>query len=407
MMITLKKLLLKISYTLLPYLRIFSHYIIIILGIAMFTWFIYIKFLRIRLPKDIPIPLTELGFYIILYICLIYLYIVKSLLFQKEPNIYIKNLIEYFFHPLKLLDTSWKTSYLIEPYYMAIMSNFISYLESTSTLFRHLLFILFQLIPRTILCSIFILDIFYFNQLYYIYKFLILGLFPLLYRYIRYSLKAYTDHLFTFAERNYHSIYMKDFIDRWCVRIEPLPEAIYHKEYVTIQQYVDIMYENMLYIKNFDLASYIEKNYLPLDTEYDDIPSNIRYYGLANHRDEYDINYAKRFFKKKLKPLLERRGSDYEFDAIESREIKEQFEYHYLKLVTLKDLIPQNEDIRNNPTYTKIRAIIYTIYFILWIYLLKISYPTVQHFFLTNVILLWLNLYVDLTDPFSLLPLFV
>jgi hypothetical protein len=60
--------------------------ILILLGLFMLLLFIWVRFIRVRLPRDIPFNLTELGLIILIYICLIYKYIVISLILELTSN---------------------------------------------------------------------------------------------------------------------------------------------------------------------------------------------------------------------------------------------------------------------------------------------------------------------------------
>lgn len=381
-------------HKILSFLKIFANYLLLILAICMISWFFYTKFIPLRLPKEIPLFLTEIKFYISLYICFIYLYIIKSLILPKEPNFYIKNLISYILYPLEFLDTTWKTCDRIQPYYLTIMSNLISYLESTSIIFKNFLFISFQILPRLILLFILIIDVFCFNKLYYIYKFIFLGLFPLFYRYVKYSLKIYKNHLIIFASKNYEAISITNIIKLLFAQ-ESNPDAIHDGKKVSFEDYIEIVYENMIHIKNFDLVSYIEKYNLPLTTEYTDIESNIKYVGNGIKKNEFAIEYAKRFFNKTITNYIQ------DLTEIESMELAEEFNRHYTKIFILKDLIPLNDEIMNKTLYKYIRAFIYTSYFIIWLYLLVISYPYNDPFILTQLVIAWMTLYIDIIEPFS------
>lgn len=376
--------------------NIIGKYSLIFLGIVIFSYIFYTRFILFRAPKEIPLLLTEPRFYILLYVCFIYLYVIKSLLFPKEQNIYLKYLTDIIFYPLQTFDTAWKTSYRVQPYYITLMSCLINYLESTSTNVKHILFIGFQLLPRIILLFIFITDIFYFRKLHYIYLFILLGILPLFYRYIKYSLKVYTDHLIIFAKQDYEYIRITNLIR---LLYGQDPEATYDTKEVSIEEYIEIIYENMLHIRNFDLASYIEENELPPDTEYNDIPSNVRYDGGGIIKDDFAIKYAKRFFKKNIKiPVLD-------LNDIEYAALSNEFDLNYPKIFILKDLIPLNDEITNKPIYKYIRVVIFMTYFILWSYLLFISYHKIDNFLLTELLLKWLTFYIENTDPFSQITL--
>jgi DMSO/TMAO reductase YedYZ heme-binding membrane subunit len=67
--------------------QIVLHYCLILLGFIMFSWFIWNRFIRERAIRNVPETLTELSFWVLLYICIVYFYIIKNLLFPKENSI--------------------------------------------------------------------------------------------------------------------------------------------------------------------------------------------------------------------------------------------------------------------------------------------------------------------------------
>src|ERR1043166_4691952 len=75
-------------------LKILLKYSLIILGLLMFSSYIWLRFIRERLPKDIPFTfLSGLGLIILIYICSIYLYIVSSYL--KKGSTYNEITIKF------------------------------------------------------------------------------------------------------------------------------------------------------------------------------------------------------------------------------------------------------------------------------------------------------------------------
>lgn len=77
------------------------YYILLVFGLIITSWTIWSHFLRTRTIRDIPdIFFTEYRFWILLYICCIYLYVVKNLAKPKESNIILLELSEMLFKPL-------------------------------------------------------------------------------------------------------------------------------------------------------------------------------------------------------------------------------------------------------------------------------------------------------------------
>jgi hypothetical protein len=49
------------------YLNLLRLYLLWFIGAIAVSWYIWARFIRERLPKDIPIELSELGLYILIY----------------------------------------------------------------------------------------------------------------------------------------------------------------------------------------------------------------------------------------------------------------------------------------------------------------------------------------------------
>lgn len=175
----------------------------------MISLYIWNRYIRERLPKDIPLTLTNLGFCILLYICIIYLVLSISLILNyKSENKYISDMINILYRPLKLLDESIKTNNVIKPYYEKLLLKTILFtrdilVKSFENPYLKI-FIFFQIFPRVILVLALIIDVFWFQQLYYIYKVIFVSILILLSKYLLYSLKYakeyYTQLLETMAD---------------------------------------------------------------------------------------------------------------------------------------------------------------------------------------------------------------
>lgn len=182
--------------------------IIIFLGLFMLTLFTYFRFIRERLPKDIPFELTILGFFILIEICCIYIYIIfVTIKPPKKPNEIITIIINWLYTPLIKLDNWLKELPLIKKNYPKLIDHIIIICKKKHLykIFEIILFI----IPRIILIFTFILDIFYFGKLYYIYKVLYFGFLLLLRRYILYSIKLFKLNLILELKKDIDSIVCK------------------------------------------------------------------------------------------------------------------------------------------------------------------------------------------------------
>jgi hypothetical protein len=150
-------------------LKTLTNYIIIIIGFAMFSTFIWLRFIRERLPRDIPFNLSIISFIILIEICCIYGYILFTLLRKyKEPNPIILYLIDQVYKPLIAFDNFLKNLPGIQAIYLRFMI-FLSYkcifIFKDTSMFS----IIFYILPRLVLVTALFIDTFYLHKLYYIY----------------------------------------------------------------------------------------------------------------------------------------------------------------------------------------------------------------------------------------------
>jgi hypothetical protein len=171
-----------------------DKYFLIILGCLLFSLYFWNRFLRARIPKELPIKLSVLGFFTFTYICIIFLYIIISLIFPRKPNKMVEMSIEFLFTPLKDFDNYLKVLPLIKPYYIKFMVWIIPKLDYL-IIKTNRLYIIFWVFPRLILLSALFIDVFVFHKFHYKYMVIIFGLLLFLNRYFKYSLKKYKEDL--------------------------------------------------------------------------------------------------------------------------------------------------------------------------------------------------------------------
>lgn len=179
----------KLLIIIFKYLHSIFYFLLILLGTTMITWIIWVRFIRERLPKDIPFELTEISFYVLLYVCCIYLYIIKSLLIPKETNPIITKIIKILYTPLVTLDESVKNNKLFFKLYNKILIYAIIRVDSFTYSQSKMIYICYNILPRAFLVTLLSINVFYFHRLELIYDFIFIGLIPLLHRYIKYSFK--------------------------------------------------------------------------------------------------------------------------------------------------------------------------------------------------------------------------
>lgn len=132
-------------------------------------------------------------FWILLYICAIYIYIVKNLIWPKNANEFLSYLSELLFTPLKTLDHFIKYNVHTKTYYYRVMESFIDKVDNFSSFELLMIFFIFQILPRCILILFLMTDTFYFLKLELMYKVLLIGILPMN-RYVLYCIKDLYNH---------------------------------------------------------------------------------------------------------------------------------------------------------------------------------------------------------------------
>ena len=389
-------------------------YFLAFIGCLVVLSIFYSRFIRHRLPQNIPFDLTELRFYAILCICISFIYIIKITIKPKNPHEYILNLRDYLSLPFSTLDNLVKTS----RYSWLHMDQFLKSIYPKKYWTHMFLIIFLQLIPRIILVSVFLVDVFWFHKLYYFYVIIFFGIFPWSYSYHRYSmyhakelglvyLESFYDDVTVYekgwadVENNYeldddgnpkenrfeYDVYGNPInidsedayeYDRWSGQRtwitkewKPHPRNKYHEKTVTIREYLQILLE-----KDID---YVMNDYAN-DDDYDFDPSA--------HSKEYRYKqYKESTGKTKLK------SADYEI-------LNEEFN---TIMPILSDLafrlyyLPDKEKRYHMP---KINLAIYILWFIAWSYILISSFHTLNSIPITMEILQSLLLYAENINPF-------
>lgn len=333
-----------------------------ILGLVMFIAFIWFRFIRERLPKDIPLKLSLLGFCILVSISGIFLYIVVSLIRQSKPvDPLIKQIIDSIYIPLKTFDHYIKKlSYTNNTYKYGI--NFLAYILGPLIIDSTLFYYFFMIIPRLILLTTLYIDIFWFHKLYYIYKILLIGSVIFLGKYIIYSFKYAKEH---FIEEFKHYVTITMGYGYAIQIIGPIPED--EDDYlptlvVPLSPFIDFQTQAFLMLKSYpDYMPYMRDSFDP-------------YY------EEHNIIVIRKF--------------TYE-------EVKERVS-NILKV----SLILAYYDITNNcdDSIKTLKILIYLNYFLCWTYILVVSLPSL---FYASFWELWIIFSIqDIQEPFSLTDIF-
>ena len=345
-----------------------------LLGLIIFSAYFWMRFLRSRTVKEIPLNLSIEGFFILLYTVCIFAFIIASLLFLKGSNPLIEKILDIIFIPIKELDKSFKNIPIIKKYYDKVLVKIFPILEFL-IIKTDLFFIIFWIIPRIILLLVLGLDIFIFGKFEYRYKFIFIGLLLLFNRCFKYSLKNTKNQMYEDIKVYVNSIGTKYYQYVHPSELEPDfdpddPEEGLIWESVGMELPLDIFLEHRV--------------------EY------LIYKGINNNYTVTSSSYATKYFQMKyLGYLLPQREIDLSPEELRNYHtpfgnFNESWQYIFTKkreyidpkvklLVRIAELLEYyNKTSNKTPKYKWLKIVIYIEYFICWLYILIISYPNIS-----------------------------
>lgn len=282
------------------YFKFIIYYILLILGLCLISWLIWSRFIR-----DIPdASFTELRFWILLYLCFIYAYSIKHLLKNHYPNEILSQITTLCYTPLTTLDHSLKyNGYLIQ-YYYNFIKTIIKLINTTSE--KHILGVIFslQILPRILLVTLLLVDTFWFHRLEIMYKAILIGLLPFIFRYLNYCLKDVYDYWVEELDLYYNFIivFQEYFGYDYKVNAEFIP--IHHFKKKFVKEYIEIKYENWQnYHDNIINYEYVGSLY-PRDNIFEE-------YRLQKYKDNpkkfmsQDFEHLRMLFKELMPQVLD------------------------------------------------------------------------------------------------------
>jgi hypothetical protein len=150
--------------------------------IIFFTFFIWFKFIRERLPKNIPFTLSLLKTCLLIFTCIILFLALLQSLRSKNNNFF--DFTSLIFTPMKEIDSFIKEHKYINDYYEIFLVKII-----TSLVEKIKYFVYLEITLRIIIGIIFFFDVFYFRQIFFTYKAVYLFIIIYSIKYLLYSLQ--------------------------------------------------------------------------------------------------------------------------------------------------------------------------------------------------------------------------
>lgn len=358
-----------------------KKYFTILLGLFIFLVYIYLRFIRERLPREIPFKLTVLGFIILIKLCCIYCYIFLTILrnhppIYKEPSNFksvLADLRDFMMQPLVTLEEYITILSFVEPYYKSFfikLSYKLDYVIKKTDLYYYNI----VLLPRLIMILTLLLDVYYFHCLSHIYKIIYLGLIILLNMYLIYSLKKLKEKLLDNLESYLHQ---GELLITMNLNIIPL----YEKKIGRTLTEEEIEWEEFPPTFRINIRDFIE--YKTINH------TKIIYYRFLAPSKLYDKYFCDKY---KLPP-------DSSLNLAYSRSINKDFEQKAKNILQISNILFFYELSNNfDLSITKMKILIYANYFICWLYILKVSFHTLN---IDDFIQMLECTWKDIMEPFT------
>lgn len=334
--------------------------ITIIIGIILLSYILWIRFIRERLPRDIPFNFTFFGLIIILVICISFVYqliqITKPInILQETPqnflNLLIISIYKLYATPLYILQKTIINNKYIYP----IINKLLKYILNVYIYFslyknnRYITLYLFcSIIPRYLLLMFFVVDIFYFHKLEICYNFLFIGLIPMISSFFIKSSDIIFEKYCEFLEKNF------------LIELDPEDQtenSNYYFDILDLRPHPDFNDEMLKHI--LEIRYFIEIQSASIWFDYD--PYNYK----CIETWEARLDYARKF-NIVLSPIY---IISSDLDEI-SKEISKDFYILMPFVINLKLFLLTQRNNFKNKLVRKFLIVINIIYIICWIYIL-------------------------------------
>jgi hypothetical protein len=314
-----------------------TKYILILLGFILTISFIWFRFIKERLPREIPFDLSLIGFVLLVFACFTYTYMIITILFNYNPTSNsLSSIVQYIYKPLTTLDEAIKTNSIIKPYYEKFLVYIVTH---TNGINYFKVYLVFDIIPRIILVSALLIDTFYYHCLFLLYKVIIVSLLLFLGRYIKYS--------FTYAKEQY------------ILQLEPMVDYI-------MSNYVDP--EDELAASGNLLSNLSVRRFIDIQVDAIVYGSKEYTYRPFGWHTEYIDNFRK----------LHNLSESYTFTSKEFDLLRVDFK-NIIKIVIPLSVHLEEYSVQvEYSKYRKRKSIIFTLYLVCWLFILIVSIPSLS-----------------------------
>lgn len=230
-----------------------SKYILALLGFTFLIYYVWYRFIRERLPKGIPLELSNYSLLFLLLLCILYIYVILRLVKPKAPTKPVLKImgfvakIQVIF--ISLDETIRKNKYVDRK--IEVILLYIVKLLHTPTLYYHSadkLYLLYTALTKILPLLSLIIDIFLFKKIHYFYYSLMITICPLLINYIIYLLKMLNQKYLNILSDYMVEITSEDdedidyYMQPSSLTYDDIAETQYDKryKYLTIERFIEI-----------------------------------------------------------------------------------------------------------------------------------------------------------------------
>lgn len=337
-----------------------NFYLSAFFGFIIACWVFGVRFLRPRLPQDIPLDLTLLLLLIVVGTCITFLFVIKIIIRPPKSSL-LSEILMPLYKPIQqfnylIANNSYfelLVFYSLKSLYPFLKTNFYSWI-------RNKLYTIFFIFPRTLLLLIFYVDVLYFHKLDIMYYFIWLSLISFLASYWYGAIERLRKRYIYWLDQSYE-------IDAITIDGDPdrsLDPAVYitrdgEEGGFTTQGFLDCLFydiKNLKY-KCIIKEALLSKMYLHIWDHYH-LTEEQRYHLEIDFHNNLPAVIVADFFAQKYKSTVD----------FYKNEIKD------------------------------INILFYTSYFLIWLYILIVSIPS---FHVTSMEWIFLENFQDMMNPFS------
>lgn len=252
-----------------------NYYILILLGLSYIIFFLWGRYIRERVPRDIPFQATWYIFIFLFVICLVYAYILLRLWVPKDPHpllIRFLSWISFIRKPIDTLDGFIRESYygfkMVDKIFLFTSKKVKKYNFHTDYDKNGIVLNIIFILPKILLVFIFIIDVFYHSKLENFYKCIWLSLFIIICDYILHILQKHLEYYLDFLEDNFEiEMLSEDGPGSGKFYLWPIEKLIYvndNNNNYGPKQVIEYQSKNIIFEYDIYIFSPVEKDQAPM-----------------------------------------------------------------------------------------------------------------------------------------------